>query len=318
MVINNMIKVLYVGDFIKANGPSNVDISIRNTCEHLNFTDVKFIQSNETLSINTLRLFFKTDIVHVSGISFLGVLLVLLSKVFFKRTSLTTHGLLKLESQYREVSKKRILFENLLIRLVDRIFPVSPLLAKEFGSHKVTVIPNGIERKKVSYIEKDRKLITLIGGGRKEKRHLDVCKVVAKINAAHDLGIKVSIYGEKGTDSEALNKFDFVQDFGFCPKEDIEHSLNRSNIFIQYTVFESFSLAIAEAINHGCKIIASDKVGINDYIISSPCYRVVNSQEKLEQSILDMTMNDYEYKIDEHLLSWTQVTQEYYNNWNNL
>lgn len=311
-------KILYVGDFIKANGPSNVDIAIRNSCGHLNFTDVKFIQSNETLSINTLRLFFKTDIVHVSGVSFLGVLLVLLSKVFFKRTSFTAHGLLKLESQYREVSKKRILFESLLIRLVDRIFPVSPLLAKEFGSYKVIAIPNGVERKEINYIEKDSKLITLIGGGRKEKRHLDVCKVVAKINAAHDLGIKISIYGEKGTDSEAINTFDFVQDFGFRSKNEVEESLKKSKIFIQYSSYEPFSLAVAEAVNYRCNIITSDKVGINDYINSSPCYRTVSNSEQLEKAIIDMINYDKKYHIEEHMLSWIQVTQEYYNNWNNL
>lgn len=311
-------QVLYIGDFLKKNGPSTVDLSIRNVFFEQKNSNVKFIQANQRLNLDIVKSLILADVIHVSGISFLGLLLVVLGRVLSKKTSLTMHGLLRLESQYRVVPKKRLYFEWLLIFFVDRIFPVSPLLAKEIGKNKMVVIPNGIANKEYSSIKKDKYLITLIGGGRREKRHLDVCQVINRINKKGDINLRVCLFGEKGVDSKELEKFDFIQDFGFCSKSKVESSLSQSYIFIQYSEFESFSLAIAEAINYNCKIIASDTIGINDFIVPSACYKVVSCPDQLEQAIVDMVNDKSEYNISDRLLTWEQVAQEYSNNWNSL
>lgn len=312
-------RVLYVGDFIKRNGPSAVDISIRNVLENKVNRKVNFIQSNEGLNFRIMGLFLNSDLVHVSGVSFIGLVLVVLGRILNKKTTFTMHGFLKIESKYRVVPKKRMIVERLLMLVVDRIFPVSSILARDIGCSKTVVIPNGITRKDINITQKDKYLITLIGGGRREKRHLEVCQAIDVINKRNNFNLKVSLFGERGCDSLALEKFDFVDDFGFCAKKKIEESLSNSYIFIQYSAYEPFSLSVADAISYKCKVIASDKVGINEFIDCSECYRVVFSVGELESTIVDMIEKSaVEYFISDSLLTWEQVAHEYLKHWDSL
>lgn len=311
---------MYIGDFIKENGPSTVDISVRKSFLKLSTGNIYYIQSTNVLNFKTIMCYLKSDIIHISGTSFGGLLFIILSRIMFKKTSMTMHGSLLIEKKYRSIPKRRIFFEWLQVKLVNKIFPVSQLLSDEIKISKSVVIPNGIYRQDVEFqkIKKEKGSIILIGGGRKEKRHIDVCKIINDINTKYNLNLHVYIYGEKGPDSRWLNEYEFVTDFGFCTKDTLEKAFQKAEIFIQYSTFETFSLAVTEAINSRCKIITSDKVGINSFIDISDDYQVVSSNGQLEDAIINMVNTKTGSYIKDKLLSWDDVALMYYKNWNEL
>ncbi len=313
-------KVLYIGDFIKGNGPSTVDINVRNSIEKSNQSNqVEFLQSTTKISFSIVKKIHNIDVVHVSGVSFLGMMLMLFSRLCRKKTSMTMHGSLSMESQFRKIALYRRVFELIQQRCANKIMPVSNLLAEKAKiNKKVIVIPNGVNFTVKSTILKQENLITLIGGGRKEKRHFEVCEVIKEINDKNDLNIKVNLFGEHGIDSSKINSFSFVKDFGFCNKDIVFDSLSKSKIFIQYSEFESFSLAVADAINSQCYVITSNLVGINEFITLSNGYIVVDNKQQLEEAII-LQYNEKERKdIDNKLLTWEQVSDKYVKCWEAL
>lgn len=312
--------ILYIGDFIKGNGPSSVDLSLRKA---FNMTKNKFkfeyMQSNDRLTWKILRVFIKSDLIHVSGVSFLGLILMGLGRVVGKNTSMTMHGSLIIESEFRKVYKYRILFEKIQNLFANKIFPVSYLLAKKAKiKKKVSVIPNGFNFIDCKPYNKQLNLITLIGGGRREKRHLDVCEVINEINKRTNLDLKVNMFGEYGLDSDKIRKFKFVMDYGFTSKDIVYASLSKSQIFIQYSAYEPFSLSVGDAINHRCKIITSDCVGINDFIEKTADYQIVRGLFELEKSIYKMLEYRSKYSIKEKLLRWDEVADKYIYNWESI
>ena len=313
-------KVLYIGDFIKGNGPSTVDINIRDSIQSSNqVNQVEFLQSTTKLSFTVLKKISNVDVVHVSGVSFLGMLFMIFSRLCRKKTSMTMHGSLVIESRFRKISLYRRVFEFIQQKSANKIMPVSKLLAEKVKiNKKVIVIPNGFNYIDNLAISKKANLITLIGGGRKEKRHLDICEVIQKINDEHGLNIKVNLFGENGVDSNKINSFHFVDDFGFCNKNIVLNSLSKSKIFIQYSEFESFSLAVADAINYQCYIITSNLVGINDFISKSNSFMVVDNKLQLEKAILHQYNDKKREVIDNKLLTWEQVTNKYIKCWEEL
>ncbi|KAE8177941.1 glycosyltransferase family 4 protein [Photobacterium carnosum] len=315
-------KVLYVGDFIKGNGPSTVDICVRDSIEKsTKRDDVDFLQSTTKPSFSIFKKIFEIDSVHVSGVSFLGMLLIVFARLCGKKSTMTMHGSLVIESQFKKVSLYRRIFEYIQQKLANQIMPVSSLLAEKAKiNKKCTVIPNGKNENNINIIstDKNNNLITLIGGGRREKRHLDICEVIQKINNENGFNIQVNLFGEKGVDSNKIKTFDFVKDFGFCDKDTVFYSLARSRIFIQYSEFEPFSLAVADAINYGCYIITSNLVGINEFITESDSYIIVNNKLQLETAIISQYNNRERVIIDNNLLTWEQVTTKYIKCWETL
>lgn len=313
-------KVLYIGDFIKGNGPSTVDINVRDSILNSSqINQVAFLQSTTKLSLAVLKKIFSIDVIHVSGVSFLGMILMAFARLCGKKATMTMHGSLAIECHFNEIALYRRVFESIQQKLANEIMPVSNMLAKNLKiNKKITVIPNGVDLVPISSSLKQNNLITLIGGGRKEKRNLDTCKIINKINNEKKLNIRVNIFGEEGLDSNEIKNFSFVKYFGFCDKKSVFDSLAKSKIFIQYSECESFSLSVAEAINYNCYIITSDFVGINDFITPSNDYIVVNNLEQLEQAIIFQYNCGERMKIKNTLLTWKQVSDEYIKCWEEL
>ena len=313
-------KVLYIGDFIKGNGPSTVDINVRNSIKKSNQSNqVEFLQSTTKLSLAVLKIILSIDVVHVSGVSFLGMILMAFARLCGKKATMTMHGSLAIESNFNEIALYRRIFELIQQKLANEIMPVSNMLAEKLKiNNKITVIPNGVDLVPIPSSLKQNNLITLIGGGRKEKRHLDICKIINKINNEKKLNIRINLFGEEGLDSNEIEKFSFVENFGFCDKNSVFDSLAKSKIFIQYSKYEPFSLAVADAINYNCYIITSDLVGINDFIIPSNNYIIVHNNEQLEQAIIFQYNCRERMNIKNNLLTWEQVTDKYIKCWSML
>lgn len=306
------IKLFYVGDFVKENGPSNVDIKLK---ENLHNKDASFCQSNKRPSLKKIVNYFECPIVHISGVSFWGMVFCIIGRLLAKKITYMAHGFLYREACFRRVPLHRRLFEYILLKLSHRIIVVSNLMKDDclFPS-KVSIVPNGVDLSEKASVTKNSSLITCIGGGRVEKNHLAVCRVIQQLNQeGHQF--KLNLFGEESSESPEIRRFDFVTDYGFVSRKVIEKSLLESQLFIQYSVQEAFSLAVAEAINCHCKIITSQHVGINQYVEEGQHYHIVHDDNELKQSILTLMSDDRPTCIKHKLLSWSDVALEYQKVW---
>ncbi|WP_434997410.1 glycosyltransferase family 4 protein [Vibrio scophthalmi] len=310
-------KIIYIGDFIKNNGPSTVDILLKKHFERNQVQDLSFIflQAGKKIEVVNIWQIISSNVVHVSGVSNFGLVALFLGWLFRKKCTMTMHGSLFQESRFRPVPKYRLIMETLQKFFATKLFPVSKLLAINIKARKAVVIPNGVERHAVNQSNKSDYEIVLVGGGRPEKRHLEVCKAIESVKAETGWNILVHLFGEKGKDSDAIESFPFIHYHGFCNKDELKRYLETAKLFIQYSKFESFSLAVSEALYCGCHIITSPYVGINEFIEKSHSYHVVDSRLDLENSIRKILSTNEKPAINERLLTWSAVSDLYLEQW---
>lgn len=311
-------RILYIGDFHRTSGPSHVDVSLKHHFQVSTEHSYKFWQIEKKITQSLIKEIVNADVIHVSGVSTLGFIAIVVGRMFDKLCTLTVHGSLTEESRYRPVSGWRRFLERGLLHCAHMTFPVSSLLADKLGIKRDCVIPNGIEPCHISEKEKHPFDIVIIGGGRRQKRHLEVCNAIEYVIQQSGLGIQVHLFGEKGEDSEALRHFSFVRDHGYRPKRDILRYLSTAKLFIQYSEFDSFSLAVAEAINCNCHIITSCNVGINEYVQPSESYQVVSNSCELGNAISVAMCSAQKPQIIHKLLTWEQVAKKYVQCWSKL
>ena len=313
--------ILYIGDIIKHNGPSSVDIALLDEFNR-NKIKVKFFQANSRNFFKLIIMILQSNVVHCSGVCFSGVVAFFISKVFFKKCTFTMHGFLKKEAEFRYLTKVQLYNESILMLLANRIFPVSYSLASlvDKYKYKITVIPNGIDdNKKTELKNKDINLITCVGGGRIEKNHYEVFRVIEYLNKNLNLNIKVNLFGEHGPETKYFKQFDFLTDFGFSDKQHVISSLDESCIFIQNSKYEPFSLAIVDAIQSHCYVISSNNVGANYFIEESDGFSIsLDEKDLIDKIIYLININRFGFvnpKIKYKFMSWNEVSFQYLKNW---
>lgn len=319
------IKVLYIGDYIKKNGPSIVDINLN---KHFSSNDITREQINQKINFTFLNKIFNADIINVSGVSFKGVLAIIIAKFFFKKTTFIMHGSLVIEKKYRNISKYRILFEKLLIFFVDQIICVSENFANRIEKkyslykYKITYVNNGvkIENNSINNFDKNKFHILTVGGGRREKGIIYLCKAISLL---HDKNIKLIVVGGDGIDTEKIKSYDFVNYLGFISQKKLFKLMEDSAIFMQNSLYEPFGMTPLEAGQRKCKLILSKNIGalslidIDSKFIVDP--KNINRISNLVNEILNN--NNYEYSninFNYNEISWEKRAREYFDIWKSL
>jgi glycosyltransferase involved in cell wall biosynthesis len=261
-------RILYIGDFIKKNGPSTVDIKYKKYLSINTEADTSFIQSTDYLKFFKIILSInKYDKIVISGVSIFGAFLSLIANYFFsKNIYYICHGLLKYESLFTKVPKKRFVFEKLIINNSKYIFTVSVLLKEKLldlykiDSSKIKIQYNGVEfEEENKEYKKNKYTLISVGGGRKQKNILNICKAIELSQYRNK--ITFFVVGEDGEDSEKIKKFKFVHYLGFISKEDLIDLYKKSEIFLLLSTFDSFPSAFFEAIQNKCSVITSENIG---------------------------------------------------------
>lgn len=314
------IKLLYIGDFIKGNGPSTVDINLYD-----NLTAEKYCENiDKKLSLSYFKGLFNCNVVIVSGISFKGLLTIIFSKLLCKKSIFIMHGILQEEKQYRNISKYRIIFEKLNIILVSKVVCVSNSLkqkAKEiFNIDKFISINNGIDEDLIKNYdeqlinnEKTEGIILSVGGGRKEKNILKICEA---LDLAENKDFKFIVVGEDGPDTEKIKKYDFVDYKGFINKIELQKLYRITTVYIQNSIYEPFGLAPLEAIMNGCDVLLSENVTLLDYLNNIGNDSIIKNNDSLitiSNKIMDKLNKKTKNKIDINslLFSWKNIANEY-------
>ena len=260
-----MKKIYWVGDMINNTGPAIVNKEyyayLKNDA-YFCFTNNKLLRSLDLLT----RIFYIKTIV-ISGFSKLNYILAVICKKFNKKIIYLMHGYDKEELKYTNNYNKKVLKrEYCLLKSVDKIVCVSEIFSNylkkdipEF-KNKIFFVNNGVEKDSHKNTSSNNSVFQIIsvGGGMKRKQNLAICEAISKIN---DIKIKFVVVGKNLNYGDEIKKFPFVEYYESLPHEEVLKKMSESNLYIQNSYFETFGLAVVEALNCGCDILISKNIG---------------------------------------------------------
>lgn len=292
--IEGKTKSFIIGDFKGCNGPSIVNQNLMKEREELSR-----YSSAKTKFGRVLEVIIKSigaDAIGFSGLSQINRLGLKWAKLLHKPTFYIMHGYVAKELMLEgEQNPKLIALEQTMLNQVDQIIPVSKnfqdYLEKEFPEYKkkFSYINNGIDWESLKKVHIDRNesqkeyIVTSIGGGIHRKNNLAVCEAIEKIKGQLDQPIKYRIIGKAGKDIEAICKYQFVEYLGQVSHIDVLNLLGGSQIYVQNSYLEPFSLAVVEALMCGCDVLVSKEVGALSILKELEAADVVQNNEDVEE-----------------------------------
>lgn len=305
-------EVLYIGDFISKNGPSIVDINLFN---NLKKKGIKKEQINKKINKKFLKKIYLNRVILISGVSLKGLISIILGKLLKKNTLFIMHGSLKFESNFRKVSFKRKIIEYLQLEFSNKIICVSEGFSKKIKelypkfSNKIIFINSGIDLKKEKLFFSKEKIILIVGGGRREKGVLNVVKAINKIEK---LNYVIVVVGENEKDTKEIRKFRFVKYLSFLEHDKLISLMEKAEIFIQNSFYESFGIAPLEAAQKNCKIILSKNVNSRMILKENTYYCIENNEdiEEIKQNI-ELSVLESRFPIFKENRDWKKVAEEY-------
>lgn len=318
-------KIIYLGDFIKKNGPSMVDI---NLTDNLNKKIEKIIKVQINKSyFSHMKNIKEVDVISISGVSGKGCIYCIAGRLMKKTVTYTMHGALKIEEQYTKVRVQRKLYEYLLTKLSNKVICVSENFKNDVSNlydiKDVTHINNGVNINNNLYnkkVKRNKYQLLTVGGGRKVKGVLNVCKAVEKIN---NKNIKLIVVGEDGEHTEEIKRYEFVKYKGFISQEELIELMKSSYIYIQNSYYETFGMTVLEAIACGANIILSEKIGVaipnsQDFQVNPD--DIYGIKDKIEQ-LLEKIEEEYKQNLTIDLienLSWENTAKKYIKLWDEM
>lgn len=266
-------RTLLVGDFQDDNGPAIVNKHL----QALHRREMCYTLARGKLGrlIEVIIKGLKADVIGLSGLSQINRLAILWAKLLHKPTFYLMHGYVKQELYYEHLENKRLVkLEEWTLKQVNQIIPVSKnfqdYLSKQIPdqAYKMHYVNNGIDWGEFKEKETEEKrealyyVVTSMGGGSHLKNNLTVCQAIEHIRSRLDRPIYYRVIGQDGMDTEAIMKYDFVVYCGQVSHKDVLRFLEESDLYIQNSFFESFSLGAVEALMKGNRLLIGKEVGV--------------------------------------------------------
>lgn len=271
-------KIFFAGNLFGDGGPMVVN---KNLVKPLK-KDISYLTCNNPYFrvIETIYKILSASIIIFSGVTRYDQITIPICKLLHKKIIYIMHGCLKIENPLNGnyANKRGIINEQSLIENANLILCVSTtfknLILKHYPqhNHKIDVLTNGIDWESLKITEinnkRDPNRIILMGGGRRTKRNLIICKAIQNINELYGTHYHISVYGTYSIndDSKEISQIPCVTYHECIPRLQVLKELQQSKLYIQNSDFESFSLGVIEALCCGCDILISQNVGAKDII----------------------------------------------------
>lgn len=300
-----MKKLFLVGDFYSNTGPANVNKNIKKSLEK------KAIYSNcKNHFSRIVEMIFKiliSENILFCSFSKIDIYGIKICKLLKKNTFYLMHGYVKYEQQINNnYNQNKIKIENYILNNVDKVFCVSKKFMNYMNklNYNTTFdfVYNGIEFKENSNLKNKKNEYQIIstGGGVPRKNNLIICEAIKKINETSKKKLKYIVIGNACGKQDQFLKYDFVEYYEYLPHDECLKKMSESSLYIQNSLFETFGLAIAEALNCGCKLLISKNVGIIDVLNNINSNEIINNPndiEEISKKILIVSDQKYETKI---------------------
>lgn len=318
-------EILYVGNLYNNNGPSIVNKNLYKNLKNR----IYFLEEKKALK--KIFEFKKKEsgikLINLSGLSLFNCLVAIYCTIKRKKISYLMHGAIWIENKYSNYSIQYKIYEKIILNLSSKIIVVSNnykeilKLEKKYNCfiNKIIVIPNGVEWLQGNLLEKKKKRILSIGGGRKEKNILEICENISLLN---DPEIELIIIGKDGKDTDNIKKYKFVKYLGVIPQEEVFQEMEKAQLYIQNSFYESFGLSVLEALNRNCSLLLSSNIGVLDFFSEKIKEEIIVNQNNFQEKLKEVLSKD-NYKIiqenfDEKKFSWERIGDQYMKVWNNL
>jgi len=260
-----------------------------------------------------VKKFGKPDILHINVIWYIGVLGLILKKIYNIQYVITEHW-----TGYLLKSKKKFGFlKNLLIKIIIRnskgIIVVSTALKKDMIKRgfkgNYFVVPNvAFEKTPVVYekenTKKNKKIMLHISFLRDEAKNVSgIIKAIKNISLLRN-DFELHIIGDgidrrklekMAEDMDILNKYVFFH--GLLSNEKVKEFLINADFLVMNSNYETFSVVSIEAISCGIPVIITKCGGPEDFINEEVGILIEpNNQKQLEEAIIYMLDNYKNYK----------------------
>jgi len=294
-------RVFFVGDFKKNTGPGIANQAIRKGL-HNNDKMLYSDANNKVIRVfEMLRKTIVSDCVCFCSPSKANLIGLKIAKVFSKKAFYVMHGYLTLENKINNESisqseiKKINSFEKSIFRNVDRVFCVSESFMNYMKSaepefkEKFDYNYNGLDLNKIKdrtkkyCANKNPRQIVSIGGGMKRKNNLAVCEAIDKLNKEKNMNLKYIVIGLPYTDKERICSFDFVTYYDELSHDKVLEILAESYLYVQNSTFETFGLALIEALVSKCNLLVSNRVGAIGVIKTISDEDLIFNQNNIEE-----------------------------------
>lgn len=286
-------KILFVGGYEGNSGPEQVNRRLIRCFDE----DFQIIRSGSKL-IRAGDILFGTlfsDVVVISGLSGPGRRCARIAGTLKKPLIYLMHGCVEYESERNGFSDaaKAIAIEKEMLETSNLILAVSESFCSWLKerypvyANKISFLYNGVEApekrrpdEKKAGTDAKKKVIA-IGGNRVVKNNAPVSMAVEQLD-----DVKLEIYGKVYSHLPKAENC-HTRYCGEVPQEELCSIMSRADLFVLNSEFETFSLAVIEAINHDCSVLVSAKAGIcglltlkDSDIIDNP-YDVAEIRDKI-------------------------------------
>lgn len=330
-------KIFIVGDHRTGTGPANV------TKEYIRCLDKEALYQKMTGKIARVpELFFKiirSDVILFSGYSAQNVLGMKIASIFNKKTAYLVHGAITHENRINQnENEKMSQVEEETLRRADLLLGVSEKfsnwLKEEYPQYikKIDYVTNGVdfdylrnlcgeESNIASDLSNNRKKnqILSVGGGMPRKMILNICKAIEIYNENVNDSDKLKLYviGADGIDTEKIKGYSFVEYLGMVSSDEKAKLYKESYIFIQNSSFETFGLAVFEALISGSNILTSKVAGALDLLKDARDEDIINDYsnpleiaDKIRYLMDNPNVDRLKAMINEKDASWESRTME--------
>lgn len=274
-------QIYLLGDFKSDNGPGNANKQIlESLTERLDVSyskkERKFVRVVETI-VSIAR----ANILMICSRSKINYLAIIWSKFLKRKTLYILHGLSSYEEKINnpgiseDCLKKMRKYENFVFKNADKIICVSKyamdFLKMQFPMYadKIMYIYNTIDLKTIqeniepNSCKKGNYSVLSVGGGIRRKNNLTVSKAL-EVCVDKGTATTFTVVGDDAVDGKAIKSYPFVKWINYLPHDELNHLMRKTNLYIQNSTFETFGLAIIEALYAGCDLLISANVGCKD------------------------------------------------------
>ena len=235
----------------------------------------------------------KASVLFISGHSRQNILAMRIAKLLHKKAAYLMHGAVEYENIINKVADERMARdERLMMKQADLILAVSrqfeEWLKKEYPEYKARIshVTNGIDwdmiEEKATEDDRAPEGIISVGGGMPRKCIINICRAIDRLNAkGHDITLTVA--GDRGADSDAIDAYPFVRDIGLVSHEELMREYHRNKIFVQNSIFETFGLAPVEALLSYADVLISKECGALSVIKKTEDMDIINDPQDIDE-----------------------------------
>lgn len=291
-------RIFLQGDFLSDNGPGNANKQIRDAL--MEDYDISYSRASEKLGriIETYKGICASDILVICSASKLNYAAISIAKKQQKKILYVLHGYLSFERKIEEpdISDVKLAkicdYEKYVFDSADKIVCVSKC-AMEFMktelpkyAGKMEYIYNVVDsvslQTKYSNNLLKKKQVISVGGGMRRKNNLIVADALSRL----PFDTTFVVAGKDLADGHRIRAYPNVEWMGTVPHDDLCRLMSESSLYIQNSSFETFGLAVIEALYAGCSLLISSQVGCIDLLGSITDEDIiydVNDKEEIAQ-----------------------------------